>query len=65
MTGLHEIAALQRKLASWLAEAGAAGVDELGMKALFAAALREFHHGGGAGGRLPGREARDRADGAA
>jgi GntR family transcriptional regulator len=65
VAGLREMAALQRKLTSWLAEAGAAGVDELGMKALFAAALRDFHYGGGAGGRLPDREARDRGDGAA
>ena len=65
VAGLRELAALQRKLTAWLAEAGAAGVDELGMKALFAAALRDFHHGGGAGGRLPAREAGDRAGGVA
>ena len=29
------------------------------------AALRDFHYGGGAGGRRPDREARDRGDGAA
>ena len=65
VAGLRELATLQRKLASWLAEAAAAGIDELGMKALFAAALRDFNHGGGAGGRLPGREVRGRGDGAA
>jgi GntR family transcriptional regulator len=65
VAGLREMAALQRKLTAWLAEAGAAGVDELGMKALFAAALRDFHYGGGAGRRLPDREAGDRAGGVA
>jgi GntR family transcriptional regulator len=65
VAGLREMAALQRKLTAWLAEAGAAGVDQLGMKALFAAALRDFQHGGGAGGRLPDREAGDRAGGVA
>lgn len=65
VAGLGEMTALQRKLVSWLAEAAAAGVDELGMKALFAAALRDLHHGGSAGGHLPGREVGDRADGAA
>ena len=65
VAGLGEMTALQRKLVSWLAEAAAAGVDELGMKALFAAALRDFHHGGSAAHRLPGRKVGDRADGAA
>ena len=57
IAGLKQIAGLQKKLAGWLGEAAAAGVDELGMKALFAAALRNFNDGGGAA-RLPGRDAR-------
>ncbi len=65
VAGLREMAALQRALGSWLADAAAAGVDETGMRALFAAALREFHHGGDPGRRLPDREVRDRGDGAA
>jgi GntR family transcriptional regulator len=65
VAGLREMAALQRKLTGWLADAAASGVDELGMKALFAVALRDFHYGGGAGRRLPDRETRERGDGAA
>jgi GntR family transcriptional regulator len=65
VAGLREMAALQRRLTSWLADAAAAGIDETGMRALFAAALRDFQHGGGAGSRLADREARDRGDGAA
>jgi GntR family transcriptional regulator len=54
VAGLRAMAALQRKLAGWLVEAAAAGVDELGMKALIAAAMRDFyrHKDGGATGRL-------------
>ncbi len=55
VVGLKQMAALQKKLATWLAEAAEAGVDELGMKALFTAALRDFSDGGGAASRLPGR----------
>ena len=58
IAGLKQIAGLQKKLAGWLGEAATAGVDELGMKALFAAALRNFNDGGGAA-RLPGRDGRD------
>src|SRR5262249_42575226 len=50
------IAGLER-VAGWLGEAAAAGVDEVGMKALFTAALRDFNDGGGPG-RLPGRGGR-------
>ena len=49
------MATLQKKLTTWLAEAAETGVDELGMKALFTAALRDFSDGGGAASRLPGR----------
>jgi len=52
------MAGLQKKLAGWLGEAAAAGVDEVGMKALFTVALRDFNDGGGAA-RLPGRGGRD------
>jgi GntR family transcriptional regulator len=48
VAGLREMAGLQRKLTGWLADAAAAGIDELGMKALFTAALRDFHNAGGA-----------------
>jgi GntR family transcriptional regulator len=54
VAGLKQLAALQKKLTTWLAEAAAAGVDELGVKALFTAALRDFSDGGGAAPRLPG-----------
>lgn len=58
VAGLREMSALRRRLASWLGDAAAAGVDELGMKALFATALRDFHNDGGATDRLPDRQAR-------
>ena len=58
IAGLRQMAGLQKKLAGWLGEAAAAGVDEVGMKALFAAALRDFNCGGGTAG-LPGRDGRD------
>ena len=58
IAGLKQMAGLQKKLTGWLGEAAAAGVDELGMKALFTAALRNFNDGGGAA-RLPGRAGRD------
>ena len=59
---LRQLAGLQKKLAGWLGEAAAAGVDETGMKALFTAALRNFNDGGGAA-RLPGRDVRDGREG--
>jgi GntR family transcriptional regulator len=65
VVGLKQLAALQKKLSTWLAEAAEAGVDELGVKALFTAALRDFSDGGGAGSRLPGRAAARREGGAA
>ena len=58
IAGLRQMAGLQKKLTGWLGEAAAAGVDEVGMKALFTAALRDFNGGGGAAG-LPGRDGRD------
>ena len=58
IAGLKQMAGLQKKLTGWLGEAAAAGVDELGMKALFIAALRNFNDGGGAA-RLPGGDGRD------
>ncbi len=64
VVGLKQMAALQKKLTTWLAEAAEAGVDELGMKALFTAALRDFS-GGGAASRLPGRAEARREGGAA
>ncbi|HEX6525828.1 MAG TPA: GntR family transcriptional regulator [Streptosporangiaceae bacterium] len=58
IAGLKDMAGLQKKLSGWLGEAAEAGVDELGMKALFTAALRDFYDRGGAA-RLPGRDGRD------
>jgi GntR family transcriptional regulator len=40
---LPELAALRKTLLGWLAAAGAAGLDEDGMVALFTSALRDFH----------------------
>ena len=65
IAGLKQMAALRKKLTSWLAEAAAAGMDELGVKALFTAALRDFYDGGGAAPRLPGDPERSREGGAA
>jgi GntR family transcriptional regulator len=48
VAGLREMAELQRKLTGWLAEATAAGIDEQGLRALFTAALQDFHNAGGA-----------------
>lgn len=62
---LRQMATLQKKLTVWLAEAAEAGVDEVGMKALFTAALRDFSDGGGAASRLPGRLGPRREGGAA
>jgi len=59
---LRQMAGLQKKLAGWLGEAAAAGVDEVGMKALFTAALRNFNDGGGAA-RLSGRDGREGGEG--
>src|SRR5580698_11364652 len=50
VAGLREMATLRRRMISWLNDAAAAGIDDLGVKALIAAALRDFHDGGG---RLP------------
>jgi len=41
--GLPELAALRKTLLGWLATAEAAGLDEDGMVALFASALRDFY----------------------
>jgi len=40
---LPELAALRKALLGWLATAGAAGLDEDGMVALFTSALRDFY----------------------
>ena len=40
---LPELAGLRKALLGWLATAGAAGLDEDGMVALFTSALRDFH----------------------
>ena len=65
VVGLKQMATLQKKLTTWLAEAAEAGVDELGMKALFTATLRGFSDGGGVASRLPGRPEPRREGGAA
>src|SRR5436190_15595008 len=59
---LRQMAGLQKKLAGWLGEAAAAGVDEVGMKALFTAALRNFNDGGGTA-RPAGRGGREGGEG--
>jgi GntR family transcriptional regulator len=41
--GLGELTALRKTLLTWLRSADAAGLDEAGMVALFASALRDFH----------------------
>ena len=59
---LPELAALRKALLGWLAAAGAAGLDEDGMVALFTSALRDFHErrsgsrtrGGAASGETEG-----------
>jgi GntR family transcriptional regulator len=49
---LPELAGLHKSLLSWLTAAGAAGLDQDGMVALFTSALRDFHERrGGAGDR--------------
>ena len=65
VAGLKQMAMLQKKLTTWLAEAAEAGVDELVMKALFTAALRDFNDSGGAAPRRPGRPEPRRKGGAA
>jgi len=40
---LPELATLRKSLLGWLGAAGAAGLDEDGMVALFTSALRDFH----------------------
>jgi GntR family transcriptional regulator len=42
---LPELSVLRRSLVSWVATADTAGLDEDGMVALFASALRDFHEG--------------------
>jgi len=49
---LPELTVLRRSLLGWLASADAAGLDEDGMVALFASALRDFHER--QAGRRPG-----------
>jgi GntR family transcriptional regulator len=44
---LPELAGLRKALLGWLAAAGAAGLDEDGMVALFTSALRDFRGGRG------------------
>jgi len=59
---LPELAALRKALLGWLATAGAAGLDEDGMVALFTSALRDFRNrrggrpdrGGTTGGQTEG-----------
>ena len=58
---LPELAGLRKALLGWLAAAGAAGLDEDGMVALFTSALRDFHErrgqpsrGGAASGETEG-----------
>ena len=59
---LPELAGLRKALLGWLAAAGAAGLDEDGMVALFTSTLRDFHErrtgqpdrGGAAGGETEG-----------
>ena len=56
---LPELAGLRKSLLGWLTTAGAAGLDEDGMVALFTSALRDFHERrGDAADRAgaPGRE---------
>jgi GntR family transcriptional regulator len=51
---LPELTALRRSLSGWLTAADGAGLDEDGMVALFASALRDFHErrsGSRTGGR--------------
>jgi len=44
---LPELTALRRTLVDWLASAGAAGLDEDGIVALFSSAMRDFFKGRG------------------
>ncbi len=55
---LPELATLRRSLSVWLATADGAGLDEDGMVALFASALRDFHE------RRGGSRTRARGDAA-
>jgi GntR family transcriptional regulator len=55
---LPELAGLRKALLGWLAAAGAAGLDEDGMVALFTSALRDFR--GGRGVVPPGEQSRQR-----
>jgi len=51
---LPELAALRRSLVDWLASAGAAGLDEDGVVALFSSAMRDFYKGHAGPARRPG-----------
>src|SRR5579872_45459 len=55
---------LRKTLLTWLAAAGAAGLDEDGMVALFTSALRDFHERRG-GSRIRGGAAREETEGVA
>src|SRR5579859_5862022 len=61
---LPELNGLRKALLTWLAAAGAAGLDEDGMVALFTSALRDFHERRG-GSRTRGGAARDETEGVA
>ena len=51
---LPELTALRRTLVDWLASAGAAGLDEDGIVALFSSAMRDFFKGRGGSAGRPG-----------
>jgi GntR family transcriptional regulator len=61
---LPELNGLRKTLLTWLAAAGAAGLDEDGMVALFTSALRDFHERHG-GSRTRGGAASDETEGVA
>ena len=61
---LPELAGLRKSLLGWLAAAGAAGLDEDGMVALFTSALRDFHERRG-GSRTRGGAASGGTEGVA
>jgi GntR family transcriptional regulator len=61
---LPELAGLRKSLLGWLAAAGAAGLDEDGMVALFTSALRDFHERRG-GSRTRGGAASGETEGVA
>ena len=61
---LPELAGLRKALLGWLTTAGAAGLDEDGMVALFTSALRDFHERRG-GSRTRGGAASGETEGVA